>query len=263
MIAEPFTLQDLIEVVRRRAGPGNELDRVQEAGGLAGDVGMLTEQLLDYFVQDARRAGLSWSQIGERLGVTKQGAQQRFTDHDRGPADLSDQLIGLGLPPLEEPKVRGSGGLLRKVTGGPTVRRFTQAGRQTIAAAHEEARRLGSDFVGTEHLLLGLLQEQGGLAARALHAVGVDLDAVAAKVVPVSRSGANLESAPLLLASGSTEALQTAMREALRLGHHYIGTEHILLGLLAGQNAATDLLADLGNNPKQLGDQILGLLERG
>lgn len=263
MTAEPFTLQDLIEVVRGRAGQGNELDRVEEAGGLAGQLDALTEQLLDYFVQDARRAGLSWSQIGERLGVTKQGAQQRFTDHERGPADLSHQLVALGLPPLEEPQIRGSRNLLRKVTGSQPVMRFTQAARLSITIGHEQARQLGSDYLGTEHLLLGLLHEQGGVATRALHAVGVDLDAVAAKVVPVSRSGSVLHDEPALLTSGSTQALETAMREALRLGHHYIGTEHILLGLLAGRNTATELLADFGNDPQQLGEQVLGLVERG
>lgn len=263
MNAEPFTLQDLIEVVRRRAEPGNELDRVQEAGGLAGQVGMLTEQLLDYFVQDARRAGLSWSQIGERLGVTKQGAQQRFTYHGSSPIALSEQLVALGLPPLEEPQVRGSRNLLRKVTGSPPVRRFTQAARKTMTTSHEQAKALGADYLGTEHILLGLLHEQEGLATRALQAVGVDLDSVAAKVVPMARSGPRTEDGPPPLTSESTKALQTAMREALRLGHHYIGTEHILLGLLAGENRATELLAGFGNHPQRLGEQILGLLERG
>lgn len=263
MTAEPFTLQDLIEVVRRRAQHDDELERVQEAGALANQVGMLTEQLLDYFVQDARRAGLSWSQIGGQLGVTKQGAQQRFTDPERGPADLSDQLVALGLPPLGEPLARGSRSLLRKVTGSPPVRRFTQAARQTITTSHEQASRLGADHLGTEHLLLGLLHEQDGLAIRVLQAVGVDLDTVAAKVVPTSRSGSGLGGVPLALSSGSAKALDTAMKEALRLGHHYIGTEHLLMGLLAGENTATDLLAGLGNNPQRLGEQVLGLLERG
>lgn len=264
MIAEPFTLQDLIEAVRRRTEHGNELDRVEEAGGLAAQVNTLTEQLLDYFVQDARRAGLSWSQIGGRLGVTKQGAQQRFSDPAaRGPVDLSEQLVALGLPPLDEPQTRGSSrSLLRKVTGGPPVRRFTQAARQTISTSHELAANLGHDYLGTEHILLGLLHEQGGLATRVLQAVGVELGQVAAKVVPMSRTGSSGEG-PLMLSPGSTKALLTAMGEALRLGHQYIGTEHILLGVLAGDSTATDLLAEFGNDPRQLGEQVLGLLERG
>lgn len=264
MRAESVSLQDLIDTVIERAEKGDELDRIQQAGLLSEQVATLTEQLLDYFVQDARRAGLSWSQIGGRLGITKQGAQQRFTHQAPGKSvDLSSQLVALGLPPLEESQAKASSrGLLRHLTGNVGVRRFTQAARQVIMTSHEEALRLGSDSLGTEHLLLGLLGEQAGLATGALQAVGVDRESIAAKVVAISRNGPNDSVASLPLTLGTTRTLETAMREAMRLGHHYIGTEHVLLGLLAADNTATEILASLGTDPYRLGEQVLGLLER-
>jgi ATP-dependent Clp protease ATP-binding subunit ClpC len=121
--------------------------------------------------------------------------------------------------------------------------RFTERARQTVVLAQVEARRLGHGYIGTEHLLLGLIAEGDGVAARALRHLGVRMEAVRRDVEEIIGRGAESPSGHIPFTPRSKKVLELALREALVLGHNYIGTEHILLGLLReGEGVAAQVL---------------------
>jgi DNA-binding transcriptional MerR regulator len=272
MLKGPLTLDDLIELVNHRAENGNGQARLTEASALSQELNSLTDQLLDYFVQQARESGMSWSQIGQQLGVTKQGAQQRFNagqaklEGQSKLEDLPHQLRELGASLEEKFLARSpsaSGGLLQKVRSAFKPQRFTAAARQVVILAQEEARGLQHDRIGSEHMLLGLLREESGVAAATLRSVGVTLEQVRTKVsqkVPATESGSNDGHLPF--ASGAQSALEAAMTESANLRHNYIGTEHVLLGVLREDNMAREVLRDLDIDVDHLTDEVSRLLER-
>jgi DNA-binding transcriptional MerR regulator len=265
MLKGPLTLDDLIDLVNHRAENGNGQARLTEASALSQELNSLTDQLLDYFVQQAREAGMSWSQIGQQLGVSKQGAQQRFTGQSKL-EDLPHQLRELGASLEEKFLARSpsaSGGLLQKVRSAFKPQRFTAAARQVVILAQEEARGLQHDRIGSEHMLLGLLREESGVAAATLRSVGVTLEQVRTKVsqkVPATESGSNDGHLPF--ASGAQSALEAAMTESANLRHNYIGTEHVLLGVLRDDHMAREVLRDLDIDVDHLTDEVSRLLER-
>ena len=110
--------------------------------------------------------------------------------------------------------------------------RFTDRARRVIELAEEEARVLNHNYVGTEHLLLGLIHEGEGVAAKALESLGISLEAVRQHVEEMIGEGQQAPSKRIPYTPGAKKALELSLREALQLGHHYIGTEHILLGLI-------------------------------
>jgi ATP-dependent Clp protease ATP-binding subunit ClpC len=142
--------------------------------------------------------------------------------------------------------------------------RFTERARRSMVLAQEEARLLGHPFIGTEHLLLGLIHEGEGVGAAALGRLGVSLDAVRAKVeetigpAQIEPTGAG-GSPPFT--PRSKKVLELALREALQLGHNYIGTEHILLGIVReGEGVAARVLVDLGASLQATRATVLELL---
>jgi ATP-dependent Clp protease ATP-binding subunit ClpA len=137
--------------------------------------------------------------------------------------------------------------------------RFTERARQAVVFAQEEARRLQHNYVGTEHLLLGLLAEREGLAARVLDALGVRLDETRADVEAAVGRGSAVPAGQTPFTPRAKKTLERALREALSLKHQYIGTEHILLGLARGdEGVAVDLLRARGLD----GDRVRGEVRR-
>jgi ATP-dependent Clp protease ATP-binding subunit ClpA len=141
--------------------------------------------------------------------------------------------------------------------------RFTDEARRVLDLALDEARTLSSNRVGTEHILLGLVQERDGIAAEALDLVGISLDAVRQQIEQITGQG---HEAPAPSHQQYTlrakRALDMSLREALQLGHHHIGTEHILLGLLReGEGPAAQVLIELGADLKLVRQQVLLLLD--
>jgi ATP-dependent Clp protease ATP-binding subunit ClpA len=141
--------------------------------------------------------------------------------------------------------------------------RFTDEARRVLDLALDEARTLNSNRVGTEHILLGLVQERDGIAAEALDLVGISLDAVRQQIEQITGQG---HEAPAPSHQQYTlrakRALDMSLREALQLGHHHIGTEHILLGLLReGEGPAAQVLIELGADLKLVRQQVLLLLD--
>ena len=125
--------------------------------------------------------------------------------------------------------------------------RFTDRARRVVVLAQEEARQLDHGYIGTEHLLLGLLLEDEGMAARALDGLGVSRPAARDQVLKMVGRGEGAQAGHIPFTPRAKKALELSLREALQLGHNHIGTEHILLGLIReGEGVAAQVLADLG-----------------
>ena len=242
MTQPPVRLDDLISYVTSQHGTA--LDHVSAAVQASEHLGELADHLIGHFVDQARRTGASWTEIGQSMGVTKQAAQKRFVPRA---ADWGDLLAG-AFPP--DP-VKFS--------------RFTDRAKRAVIAARQEAIRRRHDRVLPEHLVLGLLHEQEGLAARTVAALGVSPEAARAAL------GATL---PAAMPDGVTpghvpfdsramKVLELTLREALALGHNYIGTEHILLGLLDEEESlGGGPLAGLGITKERVRDWLIPVLER-
>lgn len=211
-MAPSLDLDRLIAEVVSDAMTAEPLDRLAAAGRARDELADLTEALLDHFVEAAREAGCSWSQIGATLGVTKQAAQQRHTTTE----SVARRLLGRLHP--------------RRPGHKSLFPRFTDRARAVVVDAQSAARRLGHGRIGTEHLLLGLFQPDS-VAAKALTQLGVTAEAVEASVREVVGCGEGPVSRHIPFSPRAKKVLELSLREAKALDHGYIGTEHILLAL--------------------------------
>ncbi|MBG0817222.1 Clp protease N-terminal domain-containing protein [Planomonospora sp. ID82291] len=216
-LTNPVRLDDLIEAIKK-VHP-DVLDQLSDAVIAADALGDVADHLIGHFVDQARRSGASWTDIGRSMGVSKQAAQKRFVPKD--PGDPSDLDPGQGF------------------------QRFTPRARNVVMAATNAATAAGNAEIGPAHLVLGLLSEPEAIAARLFVAQGVPLETVrqaATEALPPAS-----EQVPDLVPYGpqARKALELTFREALRLGHNYIGTEHILLALLELEDG-TGVLSGLG-----------------
>ena len=212
-VANTVRLDDLIAAIKK--AHSDALDQLSDAVLAADHLGDVADHLIGHFVDQARRSGASWTQIGQSMGVTKQAAQKRFVPK----------------PPTLDPQQGFDA--------------FTPRARNVIMAAQEEARTLGDDEVRPPHLVLGLLSEPAALAARALADQGVTPEGVRAAALASLPSGPGPSPDPIPYDAGSRKVMQLTFREALRLGHNYIGTEHLLLALLEFEDG-TGVLCGLG-----------------
>jgi hypothetical protein len=236
-----MTLDELIAQTHAATYSREPLVLLATAARRQQELADLGEQLLDHFVQEARAAGCTWSQIGEALGVSKQAAQQRHS--------ALRSLIG-----------RFVGGV-ESVTG--PFKRFTVQARQVVVLGQEEARALGHDYMGTEHLLLGLLSEGGGVAVQVLQKAGIALDGVRAEIVEIVGHGEDAPTGRIPFTPRAKKVMELALRESLQLRNNFIGTEHILLGLIReGDGLAAQILVKLGADLKQLHSSVLDLLKQ-
>ena len=136
--------------------------------------------------------------------------------------------------------------------------RFTDQSRRVVVLAQEEARALGHDYIGTEHILLGLLSDREGLAAQALGSLEISLDAAREQVVEIVGTGAGMPSGHIPFTPRTKKVLELPLREAQRLGDDHIGTEHILLGLTReGEGVGAQVLVRLGANLDRVQAQVL------
>jgi ATP-dependent Clp protease ATP-binding subunit ClpA len=139
--------------------------------------------------------------------------------------------------------------------------RFTDDARRVVVLAQEEARELGHDYIGTEHLLLGLVRDEDGVGSRALEACGVTLDQVRRDVVELVGEGAGAPSGHVPFTPRGKKVLELSLREALQLGHNYIGSEHILLGIIReGEGVAARVLEKLGVTLGGLRQEVIQIL---
>src|SRR4051812_13707975 len=139
--------------------------------------------------------------------------------------------------------------------------RFTDRARRVVVLAQEEARMLSHNYIGTEHILLGLIHEGEGVAAKALESLGISLEAVRSQVEEIIGQGQQAPSGHIPFTPRAKKVLELSLREALQLGHNYIGTEHILLGLIReGEGVAAQVLVKLGADLNRVRQQVIQLL---
>src|SRR5690349_2665830 len=228
-MTQQIRLDDLIEAIKK-AHP-DALDQLSDAVIAAEHLGEVADHLIGHFVDQARRSGASWTDIGRSMGVTRQAAQKRFVPKESADLDPSQGFS-----------------------------RYTPRARKVVMAAHEAAKSARSPEGLPAHLVLGLLTEPGAMAAKAIEEQGVTLDTVreaaTAALPPASAD------APDLVPYGpaAKKALELTFREALRLGHNYIGTEHLLLALLELENG-DGVLTGLGLDKERLETDLLALLD--
>ncbi|MFD5233478.1 Clp protease N-terminal domain-containing protein [Streptomyces qaidamensis] len=223
-------LDDLIAAIKK-VHP-EPLDQLQDAVIAADHLGDVADHLIGHFVDQARRSGASWTDIGKSMGVTRQAAQKRFVPKESKDLDPSQGFD-----------------------------RYTPRARNTVMAAHNASKAARNAEGLPEHLVLGLLAEPDGLAAKAIIKQGVSLDAVreaATAALPPA-----LDEVPELVPYGQAakKVLELTFREALRLGHNYIGTEHILLALLEHENGE-GVLSGLGIDKERAEQYVGAVLEK-
>ncbi|MGW0118108.1 Clp protease N-terminal domain-containing protein [Streptomyces sp. NPDC003327] len=212
----PIRLDELIEAIKKVHG--NALDQLSGAVMAADHLGDVADHLIGHFVDQARRSGASWTDIGRSMGVTRQAAQKRFVPKEPD-AEKMDPNAGFS--------------------------RFTPRARNVVMASQNEATAARNAEIVPGHLALGLLAEPEGIAVHWITTQGVSperiREAVAATLPPA------VEEPPTLVPydAAAKKVLELTFREALRLGHNYVGTEHILLALLEHEDGA-GVLSGLG-----------------
>jgi hypothetical protein len=221
MAVFPVPLDSLIAYVKSLHPDGGPLDRLADAVIAAGQLDEQSDALIGHFVDQARSSGASWSQIGSAMGVSKQAAQKRFVAREDEPA-----------------------------SEGKTFSRFTPRARVSVAAAGQLAAARQASAVEASHLAAGLLVDPDGLAAHVVHRLEVSEDQFygALGVGPAIDGGDPDPTAlrQLQFSPSCRSAFREALRAALRLGHNYIGTEHLLLGVTAGRGAVAESLGAIG-----------------
>ncbi len=207
-------LDDLIQAIK--TVHEDTLDQLSDAVLAADHLGEVADHLIGHFVDQARRSGASWTDIGRAMGVSKQAAQKRFVPKETVELDMQQGF-----------------------------NRFTPRARNVVIAAQNASRETGQAEIKTEHLVLGLLSEPASIAAKTLVVQGISLEAV--RESAIAGLPPRTDSVPALIPfdAGARKVLELTFREALRLGHNYIGTEHILLALLE-QEDGHGTLTDLG-----------------
>jgi Clp amino terminal domain, pathogenicity island component len=211
-------LDELIAAVEDSAD--TSLDCVSAAAAVKDQLAGIGDDLLDHFVKLAREDGRSWTEIGDALGVTRQAAQQRH-------GGFIDRLLeGLG---------------------SRRFKRFTDRARTAVVEAQAAARARNHSWIGTEHVLLGLLGDEKSVAVLALRELDVDPSALRALVDQRMPPGDEPVRGHIPFTPRAKKALELALREALALGHNYIGTEHIILALTrVDEGVAGQILAEQG-----------------
>lgn len=224
-------LEGLIEEVEETALADEPLDRLSAAMDVKAEIDVLTDTLIGHFVDKARQAGCSWSDIGSAMGVTKQAAQQRHTSER---------------PHKERPW---------------RTARFTPRAKNVVREAQSAAGELGHAWIGTEHLLLGVLAVSQSLAAKVLTARGVTHEAVLEAVKAASDTGLPRRRRHLPFTPLAERSLVDARSEAVSMGHGYVGTEHILLAVRRQEEGlAARILGDLGVSAAEMEADVVEIL---
>lgn len=214
-MTSPVRLDDLIDVIKRVHA--DELEQLSGAVLAADHLGELADHLIGHFVDQARRSGASWTDIGRSMGVTRQAAQKRFVRKEDSAPDP-----------------------------GEGFSRYTARARNVVVGAQEHARRTGAAEISTDHLLIALLDDPHSLSSVALTELGVALDDVRAAARRRLPEPAHELPALIPFDAGCRAVLESTFRHALRLGHNYIGTEHILLAVLEREERDGGPLTDAG-----------------
>jgi hypothetical protein len=229
----PVRLDDLIAVIKKVHH--DPLEQLTDAVLAAQTLSETADHLIGHFVDQARRSGASWTQIGNAMGVSKQAAQKRFVPKE--PATPNDLDPNQGFA------------------------RYTTRARNVVVSSQNEAHAAKNGEITTAHLILGLLAEPQSLAVVAIKARGVTEDALRAAATAAVPPAVEKTPALVPFDGEAKMVLELTFREALRLGHNYIGTEHMLLALLEVENGS-GVLSGLGLQKDQLEGDVQELLAR-
>jgi ATP-dependent Clp protease ATP-binding subunit ClpA len=235
----PVPLDNLITYVRTLHPGGDALENLADAVQVATRLDEQSDALIGHFVDQARHSGASWSQIGARMGVSKQAAQKRFVPR----ADAGDLLP----------------------QGHELFSRFTPRAQAVLSVAERTASVAGDGAVGDRHLAVALLSQPEGLAALLLREAGVTEGRLTDALGLAPETGeptAWVPPADIAFDPSGTAALRGTLKAALRLAQNYIGTEHILLGVLFADGPAGQALTSLGVRPDALEAALTDLLRR-
>jgi len=235
----PVPLDNLIAYVKTLNPGGGPLENLADAFAVSARLDEQSDALIGYFVDQARRSGASWSQIGAAMGVSKQAAQKRFVS-----SRASDLLAGNAQPFSRfTPRAASVLAAASRLAAG-------QAADASQAADTLQTGQAETPPAGPAHLAAALLSEPEGLAAKAIAAAGLAPERVYAAVGTGPASPVpNVDSAALLdltFDPTAKDALKGALKWALRLNHNYIGTEHLLLGVLSAGGSVTEAFSALG-----------------
>ena len=224
----PVPLDNLIAYVKALHPDGGPLENVADAFAVSARLDEQSDALIGYFVDQARKSGMSWSQIGAAMGVSKQAAQKRFV-----PSKAAD-LMTVSADPFS---------------------RFTPRAARVLTAAGLLATGLGEPAIGPAHLAVALLSEPEGIAAKVIATAGITGERLSAALgTGQAPRAVDADLAALLelpFDEGTKVALKGTLKSALRLGHNYIGTEHLLLGVLHAGGPAGQALAAIGLTPER------------
>jgi hypothetical protein len=235
MADNPIKLEALIAHVLAEHPDTDALQHLADAVEVSTHLGEIADHLIGHFVDEARTEGASWTEIGSHMGVTKQAVQKRFVPKESEDPDFPE---------------------------GGRLSRFTPRARHTVQAARKRAASTGSTHVTNTHLLLGLLTEPDGLAGKAIEAVGVPIATVETTATATLSARRRRAARSVNFSREAKKTLELSLREALRLEHNYIGTEHLLLGLLRNAgDPAVALLERLGVTHDGAEAEIRKLLE--
>jgi hypothetical protein len=232
------SLHELITAVQQDSPTDDPLDLLATASTTVTSLSTVGDAVLDHFVAGARSQGRSWAEISSVLGVSKQAAHKRFA-----PTTAETDMLSLSVNVAD-------------------FSRFTDRARRTVAAAPEIAKGWGHNFVGTEHLLAAQFSEPQAVAARVLDQHGLSKDVVerAIQAIVPTKDPVTDESRPPFTPRAKG-VLAGALREALTLGHNYIGTEHLLLGLYhQPEGVAAKVLIDGGLTAGQAKADVVAIL---
>jgi Clp amino terminal domain, pathogenicity island component len=216
------TLESLINSLDAELDEADVLTKVSEARQRARGLAELGDQLVDHYVTAARASGASWAQIGDAMGVSKQAAQQR--------------------------------------KGAAMFERYTDRARHVVVLAQEEARKFGSS-IEPAHIMLGVLGEEAGLGAKAVALLAGSVEAAREAVTATMTKGEKEVSGHIPFTEAGKQALTETLKMAQELGHNYIGTEHILLGVLAlPEDPTVVALAEVGVTPQRAREAVVAAL---
>jgi hypothetical protein len=231
-------LKAFVEMVRTDAASDDPLEQLGQAAQSVSEMEQLSDNLLDHFVEACRANGRTWTEISSALGVSRQAAHKRFSAAMPGSVRLP---------------------------GAATFERFTERARAVLRDATQQAREFGQPFVGTEHLLLALFEPAEAVAAQLLQEIGLSADAVReqlrrepeAEAGAGPRDGAKRAGDEVGYSPLAIRALRHAAEEALKLGHNYVGTEHLLLGLFDDPDAlGARILTSMGGDYEDVMERL-------
>ena len=220
------SLTEIIDAIRADSSTTDPVDQLVTAAEMVAAISEVSDSALGFFVDQCRRSGRSWTEISGALGVTKQAAHKRFT------------------------------------TTESTTELLTARARAAVFAAGQEAIRLCHNYIGTEHLLLGLFEAKNSVASQVLNDHGIARKAVRERVAAaVPPLPGNRPSTPGPYTPRATQCLTRATSEAVAMGHRYVGTEHLLLAVAADADGlAARILSELGATDDDLRAAVIAKL---